>query len=330
MGSKQAILPFLYRHLADRDFSSALDGFSGSGSVSYLLKAMGKSVASNDFLRFAFHTSNAIVANSDQTLSSDDLYALLQRGTSAGTFVQDTFRGLYFSDDENAWLDNITTNIPTLSNASKESIAYAALAHACLRRRPRGLFTYTGVRYDDGRKDLRTSLEEHFLTAVNLYNEAVFSTDKLCSAHNADIFKLKLVGTPDLVYLDPPYVSSLSDNDYIRRYHFVEGLVRRWQGVKIQTETKTKKFKRYASAFDSKRTIHDAFSTLFELYRDSIIVVSYSSNSIPTKTELTDILKATKKSVNVYSEDHLYSFGTHAHKVGSNQNRVEEYLFIGE
>ena len=54
---------------------------------------------------------------------------------------------------------------------------------------------------------------------------------------------------PDLVYIDPPYFSPLSDNEYVRRYHFVEGLSRNWKGIQFQEDTKTKKFKSYPSQF---------------------------------------------------------------------------------
>jgi DNA adenine methylase len=81
--------------------------------------------------------------------------------------------------------------------------------------------------------------------------------------------------------------------------------------------------------FDTKKTIHEAFSQLFEKYRDSIIVVSYSSNSIPNKEELTEMLKQYKNKVKVHKFDHLYSFGNQNHKVGDNKNKVSEYLFVG-
>ncbi|GIR49324.1 MAG: hypothetical protein CM15mP58_14210 [Burkholderiaceae bacterium] len=48
---------------------------------------------------------------------------------------------------------------------------------------------------------------------------------------------------PDLVYIDPPYFSPLSDNEYVRRYHFVEGLSRNWKGIQFQEDTKTKSLK---------------------------------------------------------------------------------------
>ena len=61
---------------------------------------------------------------------------------------------------------------------------------------------------------------------------------------------------------------------------FVEGLVRYWDGLEIPEQTSTKKFKRPKSLFNSKKTVYDGFSNLFDQFRDSIIVVSYSSNGI--------------------------------------------------
>jgi len=329
MGSKQAILPFIYEVLSDIKFTTALDAFSGSGAVSYLLKSMGKSVFSNDFLRFCYHSANASVANNHQKLTSSDIEYLLHKHPSPKSFIIDTFSNLYFSKEENVFLENISANIRDMKKGFKQSIAYAALTRACLRRRPRGLFTYTGFRYDDGRRDLRISIEDHFRDAVKLFNDAVFDNKQHHRAYNSDIFNLPNNNQYDLVYIDTPYVSPLSDNDYTRRYHFVEGLVRYWDGLEVLEETKTKKFNRIKSLFDSKSTVYDGFSKLFDQYRDSIIVVSYSSNGIPNKFELQSLLSQYKKKVRVYEANHLYSFGTHAHKVGTNKNSVLEYLFVG-
>ena len=52
MGSKNRLLPWLHQVLEPLDFESALDPFSGSGCVSYLLKAMGRRVVAADFLNF--------------------------------------------------------------------------------------------------------------------------------------------------------------------------------------------------------------------------------------------------------------------------------------
>lgn len=329
MGSKHAILSFIYDVMGDLEFKTVLDAFSGSGAVSYLLKTMGKSVTSNDFLSFCFHTAQACVANSSEHLSSEEVEQLLASHQRCPDFISQTFRGLYFSDAENQLLDNLVTNVFQMASPFKRSIALAAIARACLRRRPRGIFTYTGMRYNDGRRDLQISLEQHFRDAVEVFNNAVFDNGQLHSAFNSDVFLLPADLHFDLVYFDSPYVSPHSDNDYSRRYHFVEGLVQYWRGLEILENTTTKKFRRPPSRFDSKQTIYQAFCDLFERFKDSIIVVSYSSNGIPSKDELENLLSRYKSKVTVHEWDHRYSFGTHNHKVGNNQNEVKEYLFVG-
>ena len=329
MGSKHAILPFLYEVLKDLEFSTVLDTCSGSAAVSYLLKSMDKSVTSNDFLRFCYHTAQACVANNSEHLSIEEVEHLLSPHPFPQNFITQTFRGLYFTDTENQFLDNLVSHILEMTSPFKQSIAFAAITRACLRRRPRGIFTYTGVRYNDGRRDLQLSLEQHFHNAVALFNTAVFDNGQSHMALNYDIFSIPQHVSFDLVYLDPPYVSPHSDNDYTRRYHFVEGLSRYWQDLELLEQTTTKKFRRLPSPFDTKKTIYEAFHTLFERFSNSTIVVSYSSNGIPSKKELFNILSDYKRDVAVYECDHRYSFGTHNHKVDDNQNEVKEFLFVG-
>jgi DNA adenine methylase len=98
--------------------------------------------------------------------------------------------------------------------------------------------------------------------------------------------------------------------------------------VEIQHSTKTKKIKKYPTQFDSKSTVYNAFHKLFAMFPKSILVVSYSSNSLPKKEEMVIILKQYRKNVDVQELDHKYSFGNHNHKIGDNKNDVKEYLFI--
>lgn len=327
MGSKYNVLDSIWDAIKGLEFTSALDAFSGSGCVSYLLKSKGKEVHSNDILTFCYHTANGLIANPGHTLTEDDLTILLRHNDQSGNFIQRTFEGLYYSDEDNAFLDQARANIELLHNPYKRSLALAALVRACLKRRPRGIFTYVGHRYDDQRPDLQMSLRQHFVKAIEDCNLAVFDNGLTGYAHNGDIFALDV--RPDLVYIDPPYYSPLSDSDYLRRYHFVEGLVRFWDGVEIDHSTKTKKFKKYPTAFDGQAATYAAFPRLFEKFRESILVVSYSSNSLPTKSEIVDMLKQIKSRVTVFQVGHLYSFGNQ-HTNDTNANDVHEYIFVAE
>ena len=124
------------------------------------------------------------------------------------------------------------------------SLALSALVLSAARKQPRGVFTFTEMRYDDGRRDLRLPLREHFVEAVAAYNSVVYDSQQTCRAIQSDVFDVN--PEFDLVYLDPPYAPPRDDNCYIKRYHFLEGLSVYWRGQEIMQNTKTKKFaKRY-------------------------------------------------------------------------------------
>ncbi len=327
MGSKYKLLPFLWDSIKDLDFKSALDAFSGSGCVSYMLKQKGIKVYSNDFMAFSANITKSIVENSKTRITAEDVKLLLAPNKKATNFISQTFKGLYFSDEDNQFLDNLIANINfQMKDEYKKSLAYAAVTRACMKKRPRGIFTYIGERYDDGRRDLQLSLKDHFLENVNSFNKAVFDNGQINISFNNDIFDLE--ADVDLVYFDPPYLTAKSDNDYVRRYHFVEGLIKNWQGVEIDFSTKTKKFKKYPSPFDSKSTVNEALDRLFYKFQKSILVVSYSSNSIPSKEEMIEILGQYKTHVELREIDYKYSFGNQNHKIEDNSNNVKEYLFI--
>ncbi len=78
---------------------------------------------------------------------------------------------------------------------------------------------------------------------------------------------------------------------------------------------------------NGRESTYRAFERLFERFKDSIIVVSYSSNSLPNKNELAYMLKQMKRRVMVCQTGHRYSFGTQ-HTDDAMANAVEEYLFI--
>ena len=87
MGSKHRLLPWLSEVLADLRFDVALDAFSGSGCVAYLLKAMGKRVVANDFLRFPATIAKATVENDDVLLDHAALSALVAPAGGRDRFI---------------------------------------------------------------------------------------------------------------------------------------------------------------------------------------------------------------------------------------------------
>lgn len=328
MGSKSKLLTELWAIASQFEFDNAIDLFSGSGVVGYMFKAHGKAVISNDYMAMSAIFAQAMIENNEITFAQEEALALFEHKVPVDRFVESKFQGLYFSDDDNRLIDLLRANIKVIRNPYKRAIAMSALIRACLKKRPRGIFTYVGHRYDDGRKDLQMSFQKQFLDAVEMINAAVFDNGKQNKARNGDAMTLQN-SEPGLVYIDPPYYSPLSDNEYVRRYHFVEGLARDWQGVEIQEHTVTKKFKSYPTPFSSRKGAADAFDLLFKRFREKVLLVSYSSNSQPTIDEMVAIMAKHKQRVEVVPVDYKYSFGTQAHKVGDNNNDVKEYIFVG-
>jgi DNA adenine methylase len=327
MGEKNRLLSSILEQVTRSRHQTVVDAFSGSGCVGHFLKRAGYRVISNDVLDLSFQWSIAGIENNDTTLSPKEVEFLISRTNNRSRFIAETFQGIYFTDDENHFLDKVRSNIELLDNRHKRAIALASLSRACLKKRPRGIFTYVGQRYDDGRRDVHLSLHDHFREAVDEWNNAVFDNGSLCEARRGSALDLE-IEEPAIWYLDPPYYSVRADNDYTRRYHFVEGLVNNWQEYQIQPETKTKKFKSPYRDFQYREAAYSSLMALFEKRANDDLVISYSSNSLPTKQEMCLMLESFGREVDVIDIPHTYAFGTHSGLKRNTNNRVNEYLFF--
>ena len=327
MGSKHRLLPWLRSILADIPFETALDAFSGSGCVSYLLKTMGKRVVANDFLRFPAAIARATVENDEVVLDDAAVTRLVRAGPGQERFIERTFAGIFFTRTDLRFLDRVWQNLRHERDPHTRSLALAALLRSCAKRQPRGVFTVAGDpgRYKDGRRDLRLSIEEHFLEQVAVYNACVFDNGRRHAVLNGDVFAVDPKGL-DLVYLDPPYVPRADDNCYVKRYHFLEGLACYWHGLPVLGHTKVRKIAKPFTPFSYRRTAVAAFDGLFERFRQSVLVLSYSSNGFPDLDVLAGLMRRHKRRVEVHEREHRYHFGTHA---GVRRAHVREYLVVG-
>lgn len=325
MGSKYRVIPRLVDVFSKLTCETALDAFSGSGVVAYTLKALGKQVTANDFLHFPTTVARATVENPGEQLTADDVEQILSPNIDGRDFVQRTFDGLYFPIEDLSFLDSAWSHIETLP-IYKQDIALSALCLAAARKQPRGVFTVVDARYNDGRRYLRMSLRDLFVEGVSAYNDVVFDNGHQNAARCQDVLELDPEGF-DLVYLDPPYAPPRDDNDYIKRYHFLEGLSVYWRGQRIMENTLTKKIAKRFTPFAYKRTIHQALADVFHHFRRSAIVLSYSSNSVPGEQEIYDLLRKEKSDIETLSIPHRYSFGTHATAL---RRQVSEYVFVAK
>lgn len=331
-GSKLKIIDWIWDAIKNLDFDTTLDAFGGTGCVGYMLKGKGKRVTYNDILKFNWYIGLALIENDSVRLTEDDVDFIITRHNKIvyQTFVYDTFKDIYFADEENKWIDTVVTNIGLLNNIYKKALAYFALCQACIIKRPFNLFhrknlylRFSEVERDFGNKATwDTPFEVHFRKFVNEVNLAVFSNGKQNRALNLDVFNIE--GKFDLVYIDTPYISQKGVGiDYFGFYHFLEGLVdySNWGGM-IDYRTKHKRLKGNGSVWINKNQIHSAFNKLFEKFKDSILVVSYRSDGIPSIAELENLLKKYKPNVEeLKRKSYKYVLST---------NHSEEVLLIGK
>ncbi len=327
MGSKHRLLPWIETVLRPLRFDTVLDAFSGSGCVSYLLKTMGKQVTASDALRFTSTLSLATVENACARVGAEELARLLRPAPDAPRFIESTFTGIFYTPDDLRFLDGVCWNLAQIACRHTRAVATAALLRACVKRQPRGVFTIAGdpERYKDGRRDLDLSLAEHFVEQVAVFNATVFDNGRANRSLRSDVFDLVPDGF-DLVYLDPPYVPRSDDNCYVKRYHFLEGLVCYWRGVELMRASRVRKIAKPFSPFGYRRTAREAFARLFARFARSTLVLSYSSNGYPDLCELVALMRGYKRSVEVFERAHTYTFGTHA---AVRRASVKEYLVVG-
>lgn len=325
MGSKYKLVRTLASVFADVGGTTALDPFSGSGVVSYLLKTMGYKVTSSDYMVFPGVLASAACVNQDSTLSTAVVQRIVNGGNTDGRdFIERTYADLFFTRDDLRFLDAAWSQIDLMSGMTR-SLAIASLVLAAARKQPRGVFTVTGLRYDDGRSQLHTPLARQFELCVDAWNAAVFP-GPACRALQGDV-SLAPTGA-DLVYLDPPYAPPRDDNDYIKRYWFLEGLADYWQGgtAEVMAKTLTKKLPKRQTGFGSRRTIEQTLQKTFDRFRDSTLILSYGSNAVPSLNTLTGMLRDVKGShPEVYTVNHRYNFGTHSAAV---RRLAEEYIIV--
>ena len=112
-GSKAKIIDWVWSNLAKEKFDSILDAFGGTGIVSFEAKKHNKSVTFNDKLKFSYQVGLALIENNLTRLKNSEINWIISSHSTIEypSFIQDTFKDIYFTDKENKWLDMVVTNI---------------------------------------------------------------------------------------------------------------------------------------------------------------------------------------------------------------------------
>jgi adenine-specific DNA methylase len=331
-GSKRRLAGFIVEQLKPFSYATVLDAFGGTGAVAYAFKSIGKAVTYNDHLAFNHHVGNALIENDSIRLDDATINGIgcRMKAREYPDFIERTFRGVYFTDEENRWLDTVCTNIGHMADRMKRAMVWFAVFQAALAKRPYNLFHRRNLymrlaKVDRGFGNKTTwdrSFEDHVRRAAAEANAALIDSDGRCRAVCGDVMEIE----PgfDLVYIDPPYLNARGVGvDYRDFYHFLEGMVRydEWPGM-IDEASKHGRLRRMPNEWNDSARIHAKFEGLFERFRSSHLVVSYRSDGIPGIDELTIMLRRMKRYVHVIrASPYQYALSTN--------RKSQEMVLIG-
>jgi len=320
-GSKRRLAGAIVNELRDLHYETVLDAFGGTGSVAYAFKAIGKSVTYNDLLAFNHQIGLALIENDGGQLDPDiaaDLGAC-RGGVRYGDLIARTLAGIYFTEDENIWLDRAVANIDAITNRYARAVAWFSLCQAAMAKRPYNLFhrrnlymrTASVARGFGNKTTWDRSFPEHMRRYATEANRALIDGRGSCRAIRNDV--LDIPPDFDLVYVDPPYVNASGVGvDYRDFYHFLEGIMRykEWSDH-VDTASKHRRLKPIDNPWADPNRIGDMFRALFERFQCSSIVVSYRNDGIPTMEALVASLRRVKRHVRVVDgRAHQYVLST--------------------
>ncbi len=341
-GSKRYILPWMFEKFKKLSFKSVLDGFAGTGSVSYLFKLMNKKVTFNDILHSNYVTGMAMIENDSIVLNDEDIKFILQRnGFNYPHFIENTFKDIYYTNKENKILDVMSLNIRMLSKKyrgdillKKQALAYHILFQACLCKRPFNLFHRKNLSLRTKKNVMRSfgnlkTWNMSFKKLIKRFNDEVtlkiFSNGFQNRAISCDILQLRNRNF-DLVYLDPPYtrINNRLPKDYHSLYHFLDGLAdyKNWAS-RIDPNTKNKRLLKQKNLWNE-NTVEENFNALFKQFKDSIIVVSYGQPGNPSIARIKTLMEQYKSKVSVYKKEYSYRLNRR------NGDGLYEVLLVGQ
>jgi len=226
LGGKRALAPTIFAEIGKvhppRTWPglTLLDPFAGACSVSLYAKAQGLRVIAGDIAERSHIVQQALISNSTETLTDEDLGSLFQARNGYPHFVAETFVPAHFPSEFAEFLDLAMANIADHPSPVKRALLKLVLFK--MMKAPRIQFSDTTIS-----RAVETDTLEHlaghkarmadrwYLTPpevsvarlAGVINSAVFGNGHQNLAHQMDAQDLveQHAGEAQILYIDPPY-----------------------------------------------------------------------------------------------------------------------------
>lgn len=294
-GSKRRQTDWLREEFGRIEGCTALDAFGGTGAVSHLLSRLGWDVTYNDVFQFNTISARALFSSATVQLSAADVASILRAVQPFPGFIHATFADLYFTDEENAWLDGFMTALSYVDPACKDLLLHC-LFQACLKKRPYNLFHRANLKLRQSNVQVKfgnrttweKSFAEHILSTfeeVREMQQGRGGNVRVTEGRSAE----EIAPGFDFVYIDPPYFKRASATDsYLSRYHFLEGLARyeEWPRILDGGDRLRRIEASTVSEWTDKRTLTGNIVGLIQKHRKAKFALSYVSGEHPSEEDL--------------------------------------------
>ncbi len=321
IGNKEKIADWIIDCLPSNT-KTVVDLFCGGCSVSHALKKRGYTVIANDVLYANYVLAKALIENNGETLLEADFDLELTATETEVARSRVRFLGnlLYFPQEteELARLVGISDRL----TGYKKYLFLSLLRRAMIRKIPYSRMNikwteivklrdeaYSYEKYGRYRHYHNVSFFEHIKDNLKEYNEAVVCGDAMCTAANEDacVFLDNLRDRVDVIYMDPPYPSTM--NDYDSFYGAFD---------EIFSERK-----RTHLDLTDKKTFLDAFYRLVESCRGKTdyVAISLNNKCYPSQELLLKTLAPLLENYRVLERDHVY-------KVTGKENKNTNYEIL--
>lgn len=332
-GSKRKYLPFIKSVFDKIDGTNYIDLFSGTGTVSLLLRLMNKNVLSNDILSYNANSARLFVESVTYSeFSSAEIDSILNTKQNKYTKVQELYNNIFFNDYENMQIDNFCFNIGEYP-VDKQVLFRYALGQALIMKRPYNLFHRANLhmrtkdvkRSFGNAKTWETPIEFHMKKTLDEFKKisSTIINRPAGEVLNSDYksFLSAFSGHVDVIYLDPPYAAS-NDRaiDYFDFYGFLDVIINYDNIYKCDLQKPHKPIVNHHTKINNSFSVMKMIDHVIKKFPSSIIVLSYRSDGKPTLDEICEIFKRSGRTHETHREPAKYAL--------SHKNSSEEIIII--